>query len=191
MKNNTFIYLLTVLFLNACNQSESIPDPRPKAQIQFLHKVADLASEMKMVGNEIVVDDRLDSCRKAISRYVKDTLNNKFDNWVLRVEDINNRPMGFDIVELTLLTHVDFNLDSKYPQSDSNVFKSYIHYDKKSAIDSLKNIVKGDLVKVSGTFDLKNKLLELAVNSTSYSETALFENPKFSFTLKSISKSKK
>ena len=191
MKNNTFIYLLMVIFLSACNQSESIPDPRPKAQIQFLHKVADLASDIKMGGNEIVVDDRLDSCRKAISRYVKDTLNNKFDNWVLRVEDINNRPMGFDVVGLTLLTHVDFNLDSKYPQFDSNVFKSYIHYDKKSAIDSLKNIVKGDLVKVSGTFDLKNKLLELEVNSESFSEAGLFENPKFSFTLKSISKSKK
>lgn len=176
-------YSIIVIFiiLSSCNPATNeIPDHRPYSQVSFIKKIASLDSVMQSSINEIVLDELADSTRKAMEKYCVDTLGGTFDNWEFQVVDIENEPMGLDVVKIDLMMIKKLQATSSHPEFSSIIFSDIINKSDKAKIDRIKKMAKGETVKISGEFA---KPFEFTDHTSEIDPKQLFNNPEFSINI--------
>jgi hypothetical protein len=187
MRSIIVAMLASALFYN-CTPAPVAKDDRPEDQQKFISKLKQLDSKVHRADNEVVKDDLLDSCTLAISSFAQDSLDGKFTDWSAEVTDIKNEPMGFDVVKVNYMIYTGAADTSSVKEYESLMFSSLINKIDTAQLSKVKRINKGDNVKISGSFNFKNKSLEMVKYGEGYAGDEVFSNPDISVEILDVKK---
>ena len=179
------IMLLPFIALNGCKQP--IEDNRNPDLLNFIKFLGVQNNNVVSSKNDILLDDNINLGVENLTKYTIDTLHKKFIKWDAEIIDIKNKPYGLDLVtiEFMILNNIN-DTDNTYPEFSSIILSTSISIIDKKVIDKIKQHKVKDKVKISGSFNYKNNVIDLDKYVTTSSIKNLFENPKIEIQLEDI-----
>ncbi len=183
---------LSALIVNACTPPVKQVDKRPEAEKNLVDRFHTADSIYKAQINDIKKNETLETNTATLSLFVKDTLKLKADQWIAIVDKIQVVSWPTDYIDVKLIVPKapsSSDEEEKYPQYSNVILAAKESVSNEPLKKQLKELIKGDTVLVTGTFDTE---AHNTVNFTSGmdSEQEIFSNPLFDFSIKTIIKAK-
>lgn len=195
MKVSKLLFL--PLFFIGCNTSQPVKkiDDRPMDELSFIKKFHVADSLFSSEINDIKKTETYDKQKTELTRFITDSLPKEVKQWHAFVYKIKAESFPTDEIEVTLLIpqNTFLNTEQKYPELSNIVLSSKASLNDSSIKDSLKELLEGDNVLVTGSFekdDTGNVNLDSNTDDINNKQGFIFSNPKISFQIKSIIKQK-
>ena len=186
--------LFLSIFLMGCDTTPPVKiiDNRPIAELSLIKKFHVADSLYSAEVNEIKKTETRDKQKTELIKFVTDSLHGNAKQWNAFIYSIDVKNWPTDYIEVTLLIPKGRILDpeEKHPDYNNIVLTSKILLNDNSPVkSSLKQLLKGDKVLITGTFEkTKAGEIEIDTNMGLPNDGYIFTNPKLDFKIESIAK---
>ena len=175
------LYIILSVTLLSCN-NEPRTDVRAADQRSFVRVVKEVRDQAASVPltdpNRPVM---IDVAVKRVKAYIVDSLKSQFTGWDVRVLDNTKTDPNGTEVRITFGTSIDdYNLEET-ARYKSVVFNKWLSDAQPPLRDKLKELKVGDHVKITGSFVLRDKRIDIdPYNEKEFKQSKnIFSNPEF------------
>ena len=177
MKN--LIIAIILLGLTSCGQ-KAIEDKRPAEQANFVNYIRQLRDKVNATGEDKTLRGTiLDQSVSDVKAYIKDTLNLKFNQWQVKVQQIKQNSQNPASTDVTLGIAIDQDNQSA---EKALILSSTVPDGELSK--SMKVFKTGDQLIISGDFIEKKGFIDIDSYSRYKFSKNVFDNPEFKINIK-------
>jgi hypothetical protein len=169
------------LLICACSMH---PDPRPAREVSLISQFGKYENRFAGLNNDVTKKEELPKYIDTLSRFIKDSLQAKANNWMGLVSKIELE-QGDSVINLVVRVDKKYMTQENAAEFDALVFQTYIP-NKAPYNTQIKQIKTDDFVNFSGAFMFNGSTVDAKAHGVAFDDGDVLKNPEFSFNFTDI-----